>query len=186
MRWKRILDISAPLFGASRVRTERGYFGSRSSSRYQGQDHQRGYPPRRHRFAGRRTFHDRCSGCLGRTVRRISFRLPVFLLQSCQVSSRWTANSEGPPAYAWTSVEQSFTTARSGERDFARHAIGSYGTRHPVWGKETGTAMHCDARESSKPDIDLYPSAWLLPALADIVTEPDVKCAIHNTLPPET
>ena len=159
---RRILDISALLFGASRVRTGRGYFGSRRSSRYQGQDHQPGYPPRRHRFAGRRTFHDRSSGCLGRTVRRISFRLPVFLLQSCQVSSGWPATSEGPPAYAWTSVEQSCTTARSGERDFARHAIGSYRTRHPVWIKETATAMHCDARESSGPGCRPVPECLVV------------------------
>ena len=157
-----MLDISALLFGASRVRTGRGYFGSRSSSRFQGQDHQTGYPPWWHRFAGRRTFHDRSSGCLGRAVRRISFRLPVFLLQSCQVSSGWPATSEGPPAYAWMSVEQSCITARSGERDFARHAIGSHGTRHPVWGKEMGTAMHCDARESSGPGCRPVPECLVV------------------------
>ena len=62
---------------------------------------------------------------------------------------RVARHSEGPSAYTWTSVEQSCTTARSGERDFARHAIGSYGTSHPVWGEKVGTAMHCDTRESS-------------------------------------
>ena len=90
------------------------------------------------------------------------------------------ATSEGPSAYAWTSVKQSCTTARSGKGDFARHAIGSYGTCNPVWGEEAGTAMHCDTPESS--GSGLYPSAWLLPALADIVTEPDVKCATHKHL----
>ena len=160
---RRILDISALLFGPAEFGLGEAILeAAASSSRYQGQDHQPGYPPRRHRFAGRRTFHDRSSGCLGRTVRRISFRLPVFLLQSCQVSSGWPATSEGPPAYAWTSVEQSCTTARSGERDFARHAIGSYGTRHPAWGKETGTAMHCDARESSGPGCRPVPECLVV------------------------
>ena len=159
---RRILDVSALLFGASRVRTGRAYFRSRSSSRYQGQDHQTGYLPRRHRFAGRRTFHDRSSGCFGRTVRRISFGLPVFHLQSCQVSFGWPATSEGPSAYAWTSVKQSCTTARSGERVFARYAIGSYGTRHPVWCEEAGTAMHCDTRESSGSGCRPVPECFVV------------------------
>ena len=101
----------------------------------------------------------------------------MFHLQLRQVSVGWPATSEGPSAYSWTSVEQSSATARGGKGNFARHAIGSYGTRHPVWGKETGTARHCDTQESSGSRCRPVPECLVV---ADIVTEPDVLCATHN------
>ena len=46
--------------------------------------------------------------------------------------------------------------------------------------KKRGLRCTATLENPADPGVDPYPSAWLLPALADIVTEPDVKCAIHN------
>ena len=133
---RRILDVSALLFGASRVRTGRGCFRSRSSSWYQGQDHQNGISA------------SAASICWQMNVSRQIFWLP-------RTDSRARFRPGGPPPvrdrqHMRGRPSNSRAQQLEAEKgDYARHAIGSYGTRHPVWGEEAGTAMHCDTRESS-------------------------------------
>ena len=169
-----MLIIPALLFGSGEVRAGRGYLGGRSPARSQGQSHQPGHPPRRSRFAGGRAFLFGFCGRVERPLRRFPFGLPLFLLQPRQVSAWRPASSQGPSAPARTSDEQSSAAVRSGERDTVGNAVGGCGTCDSVWGKEATLENPAD------PGVEPYPSAWLLPAPASIIAEPDAVRAVHN------
>ena len=62
---------------------------------------------------------------------------------------------------AWTSIEQSSAAARSGERNTVGNTVCGGGSCCPVRGKEAGTALHIDARESGR--------SWCRPELECLV-----------------
>ena len=73
----------------------------------------------------------------------------MFFLQPRQVSVGSSATGQGPSVLAWTSIEQSGTAARSGEKNTVGNTVAGHGSRCPVRGKEAGIALHSDAREPS-------------------------------------
>ena len=48
--------------------------------------------------------------------------------------------------------------------------------------KKRGLRGTATLENPADPGVDPYPSAWLLPALADIVTEPDFMCNSQHLL----
>ena len=126
------------------------FFGSRSSARYQGQSHQPRHLPRWHRFACGRAFLFGFHGRFERPFRRFPLRFSLFFLQSRQVSAGWPATCQEPSALARVSIEQSSAAARSGERNTVGNTVCGYGSCCPVRGKDAGTTLHSDARESCR------------------------------------
>ena len=142
-----MFDFLALFSEFGEVRAGRGHLGSRSSARYQGQSHQPRHPPRWHRFACGRAFLFGFHGRFERPLRRFPLGFPLFFLQPREVSAGWSATGQ---ALTWVSIEQSCTTARSGDRNIVGNTVCGHGSCCSVRRKEAGTALHSDARESCR------------------------------------
>ena len=144
-----MFDSLALFSGFGEIPSGRGHLGSRSTARYQDQSHQPRYPPRWYRFACGRAFLFGFHGRFEQPHRRFPLGLPLFFLQSRQVSAGWPATGQEPSALAWVSIEQSSAAARSGGKEHCwQHG------RRPWFvlssEGERGTALHSDARESGR------------------------------------
>ena len=155
-----MFDFLALFSGFGEIRAGRGHLGSRSSARYQGQSQQPRYRPRWHRFACGRAFLFGFHGRFERPLRRFPLGFPLFFLQSRQVSAGWPVTGQEP------SIELSCTAARSGEVQFGE--------------KKRGLRCTATPENPADPGVDPYPSAWLLPASASTILEPDAVQATHN------
>ena len=138
---RRMLDFLALFFGSGKIRAGRGYFGSRSSARYQGQSHQPRHPPRWHRFARRRAFLFGLHCRFERPFRRFPLRFPLFFLQSRQVSAGWPATGQETSALAGVHRTVECSSPKRRKEHCWQHGL------RPWFVAET--ALHSDARESS-------------------------------------
>ena len=122
-----MLDFLALFFGSGKIRAGRGYFGSRSSARYQGQSHQ----PRHLRdgtdLLGDEPFSSDFTAALNGHFDGFHSGFP------CSSFSRARFRPGGPPPvrkrqHLRVSIEQSSAAARSGERNIAGNTVFGHGS----------------------------------------------------------
>ena len=148
---RRMLDVLALLFGSGEVRAGRGHFGSCSSAQYQGH------------FDG---FH---SG------------FPFF-----SSFSRARFRPGGPPPvrdrqHLRGRPSNSRVQQLEGERGTLLATRSAAVVRAiQLGGKKRGLRCTATLENPADPIIDPFPSAWLLPALASVIVEPDAVQAVHN------
>ena len=168
---RRMFDFPAFFYGFGEIRAERGHFGSRSSARYQGQSHQPRHLPRWHRFACGRAFLFGFHGRFERPLRRFPLGFPCssfsrarFLLGGRPLV-RNRQHLRGCPSNS--RVQQ--LEAEKGTVLATRSAA----MVRAVQLKKRGLRCTATLENPADPGVDPYPSAWLLPALASIILEPD-------------
>ena len=169
---RRTLDFPALFFFYGEIRAGRGSFGSRSSARYQIQSHQPRHPRRCTDLLADEPFSSDFTAALNGHFDDFHSGFP------CSSFSRARFRGRPPPVRDRQHLRGRPSNSRVQQLEAEKSTLwatrsAADGSCFPVGRKEARTALHIDARESSRSCCRPFRVLGCWPALASIITESD-------------